>query len=68
MSRQYSPSLRISPSLATKMAAIFHVATAGLLTFICVSENTFERKVAYNFLDRVADELVAGGQCVMGTY
>lgn len=40
---------------------LFHVSTVGLLTFICVSENTFERKVAYTFLDRVSNELVKAG-------
>ena len=37
------------------------MATVGVLTFICVSEDTFERGVAYTFLGRVADELVKDG-------
>lgn len=37
------------------------MATVGLLTFICVSDDAFERKIAYDFLARVADELVKVG-------
>lgn len=62
MPGQYSPSITyLSLSSYQDGRYLFHVATVDLLTFICVSENTFERKVAYNFLDRVADELVKSG-------
>ena len=37
---------------------LFHVSTIHLLTFICVTEDTFARGVAYTFLARVAEELV----------
>ena len=42
------------------------MATVDVLTFICVSEDTFERSVAYTFLARVADELVKQGLQVSG--
>ena len=37
------------------------MATVDALTFICVSEDMFERGVAYSFLARVVDELVKDG-------
>ncbi|CAI8034134.1 Vesicle-associated membrane protein 7 [Geodia barretti] len=40
---------------------LFHVSTVRLLTLICVTEDTFERGVAYCFLSRVYDELSSAG-------
>lgn len=40
---------------------LFHVATIGQLTFVCVTEETFDRYVAYTFLMKVAEELQEEG-------
>ena len=44
---------------------LFHVSTVRLLTLICVTEDTFERGVAYCFLSRVYDELSSAGLLVI---
>lgn len=40
---------------------LFHVATIHQLTFVCVTEETFDRNIAYTFLMKVAEELKEKG-------
>ena len=40
---------------------LFHVANISYLTYLCVTEKTFERNVAYRFLGQVSEELRRSG-------
>ena len=40
---------------------LFHVANISYLTYLCVTEKTFDRNVAYRFLGQVSEELRRSG-------